>query len=469
MPAVSGTIARADDASPKNIIVMIADGSGANTLDATRFWNGEPLVMDGPDWTPLFQATSGLRSGRRPMPGVSALEQSPLHAYDPARLYDSTPVEGERGNYPNGFAGYEWHRRTAPDSAGTMSQMMTGVITYNGAINVDGMGRPVTSAAEYAHRSGKAVGAVSTVPYSHATPAAGGGAHNVDRGDYHAITAEILRSGVVDVYGGGGHPEFDNDGRPRETTYQCITEGDWQSLKLGMFNDDFGRHWTLVDDTDEIKALAEGDVPLPVMIVPKVAETLQARRKHELSNEAAPGDEAKSQGLPTLLDLVRAGLNGVDDDPDGFFLVIEGGAVDWAMHDNRLGRAIEEYSEFNDAVALVSAYLDAGTNGNDWSNTLVVVTADHDHLLFGPDGDTVPFQPLVDNGAGNMPGYRWFGNGHSNQLVPLFVRGAGAERIVEIATDDDKFDDGTHQFGRGKYLHQSELGQFLTGTLRNAE
>jgi alkaline phosphatase len=83
-----------------------------------------------------------------------------------------------------------------------------------------------------------------------------------------------------------------------------------------------------------------------------------------------------------------------------------------------MGRLIEERIEFDDAVAAVSAYLDANTSGNNWANTLVIVTADHDHLLLGPDSDTIPYQDLVNNGTGHVRGHKWQNDSHSNQLVP---------------------------------------------------
>ena len=102
---------------------------------------------------------------------------------------------------------------------------------------------------------------------------------------------------------------------------------------------------------------------------------------------------------------------------------------------------------------------DAGTAGNNWSNTLVIVTADHDHLLLGPDSDTVPFQDLVDKGVKKVPGYRWQASGHSNLLVPLFARGPRAEMFASCATRRDSYTDAKGRtFGRGLYIDQPAWG-----------
>src|SRR5688572_14786593 len=125
----------------KNIIVFIADGAGFNMLQATRLWTGEPLAMDGPEWTKLALGTHALRRGKAFRPDIEPLGQDPGMLYDPLGLYDPKPMPGEHRvkmfgvelRYPRGFAGYELHRRTAPDSAATATAMMSGVVTYNGA------------------------------------------------------------------------------------------------------------------------------------------------------------------------------------------------------------------------------------------------------------------------------------------------------------------------------------------------
>lgn len=480
-PACQPDTAVAGDRIPRNVIVMIADGSGYSMLQATRLWTGEPLAMDGPEWTKLAQATYALRAGRAFRSDLEPLTQDPGMRYDPQRHYSTTPVFGElrariggrEVTYPRGFAGYELHRRTAPDSAATASAMMAGLVTYNGAINFDGARRPAVSVAEVARKTGKRVGVVSNVAWTHATPACAGGAHNVGRENMHEISREILDAGVVDVLAGAGNPDYDANGHPRaQPDYMFYAPDDWQQLKEGERTDAGGQRWTLVQDTEAIRTLAATAPPERLVVMPRVGPTLQQRRapadrngdgRRNLADlfQSAPGEDPPNANLPTLTDLTGAALNAIDDDEDGFFLMVEGGAVDWAMHDNQLGRAIEEYIEFNAAIQYVISYLDANTNGHNWQNTLVIVTSDHDHLLYGPEADTIPFQELEDRGPGNIPGHRWFSNGHSNHLVPLFARGLGSTRLIELADEIDAWNNGSQAFGRGPYLHQAELGALL--------
>ncbi|NJL30612.1 MAG: PEP-CTERM sorting domain-containing protein [Phycisphaerales bacterium] len=120
--------------------------------------------------------------------------------------------------------------------------------------------------------------------------------------------------------------------------------------------------------------------------------------------------------------------------------MIEGGAVDWAGHANQLDRMIEEQIDFDNAVTEAVAWVEANSN---WNETLIIVTADHEtgYLMGASDGSAgfmdvngnnqfdagVDYAHLKNNGAGNLPGASWYSGNHTNQLVPLFAKGAGAE------------------------------------------
>lgn len=454
-------------AQVKNIILMVADGAGYNTLAATRFWRGAPLPTDSDEWVRASQATYGLRESA-PTGPLGPLEQDPELVYGSSRAWDITPVRGKTSRgYPRAFAGYEWLRDTAPDSANTMSAMVTGVRSYDGAINVDGAGRPVRSLAEAAHASGRAVGIVSSVPFNHATPAAGGGAHDVSRENYHAIARELFGSGLLSVIAGAGNPDYDTNGRRADAPGYTAPDSPnrfvppdlWAALKSG------GTGWTLVEDRAQIAALAQGTRAPPdrLAIVAPVYDTLQQNRlaPDPTRPDYFPGDAPFLKTSPTLAELALAALQRLRQDPQGFVLVIEGGAVDWAMHDNEFGRMIEEYEDFARAVDAVVAWIERPDTPASFENTLLIVTADHDHLLMGPDGAAQAFEPLAYRGGGHPPGHRWFHNGHSNQLVPLFARGAGAEAVAALATRRDEHSADGRSFGRGRYFHQTELGQLL--------
>lgn len=491
---------------PRYVILMIADGAGHNTWLATAMYRGKVggEFYDGPDWVRVAATNSALRCSAKPaFSAALAGTQLPGEVYDPARAWDDTPLDGS-------FAGYRWLRH-APDSANTATTLSTGLKTYVGAINMDGAGKPIEDTlARLAHGAGRRVGVVTSVPFNHATPAALGGAHAKSRSRYCSIALEMLTSPLLDVVGGAGHPGFDNNGRaladadPRVYTY-VGDEGIWRTLTGGaplasgaaVCADDprddpeaearsvsadeiaaLGR-WHLAQTEREIEGLTHGATPQPLLLLPQVGQrrlfdgkpedphhphdvvvggTLQQQRgSRSRPDLTAPGDDPPIAGVPTLATLTRVALNALDDDPDGFFLHVEGGAVDWAMHGNQLGRMIEEMQDFEAAVQAVIDWIEAGPG---WDDALLVVTADHDHLLWGPDADRVAFDPLQDNGAGRLPSHRWLSDGHSRLLVPVFARGRGAAGLVDAAVSRDPF--------YGPYLDQVDIHAVLRAALAEA-
>lgn len=471
----------------KNLIVMIADGAGFNTLEATRLYlqslpPGDaragvgPLVTDGPGFTNTAQSVYPLDTRTAPVAGQAGLEQNPVTYYSPAANYDFRPVDGTTSTgYQRAFEGYDWNRRTYPDSANTATAISSGEKTYNNALNVDGSGDPVFTTAELAKLLGKATGVVSTVQVSDATPAAGGGAHNESRLNRPDIAAEMFRTGVLDVIAGTGNPDYNDNGQLRSTAlYEWIGEDIWTALKDGTFASDDGVAWNLIQDRADI--IAAGNSPANGH--ERLAMIVEAYTGHQFyrSGASAPGETEIPFSVPllstspTLVELSRAALNRLNVDEDGLYVSIEAGSVDRAMHANNIGRMIEEYIEFNNTVKFVIDWVNSPESRATWEDTLLIVTADHDHLLFGPDGATIPYQPVLpDQDGDGVPEYAWFSNNHSNQIVPLFTYGADAEGVRALADDRDVVLDaqGRAVAGSGRtYTDQSELGDLLLEQLR---
>ena len=84
----------------------------------------------------------------------------------------------------------------------------------------------------------------------------------------------------------------------------------------------------------------------------------------------------------------KAAINCLDKNPKGFYLMIEGGAVDWANHANQPARMVEEQIDFVEAVEAVAGWVE--THGG-WDETLLILTADHEcGLLWGPESERSP-------------------------------------------------------------------------------
>jgi alkaline phosphatase len=457
---VAATPVSAAPQSARSVIILIADGGGYNThLATSQYTAGESSrVFASDQWVRVGVATYSLRRQTKPVPGPEGLRQDPAVVYDSAKAWDPTPIAPEKDDpkRPARFSGYAWHRATFADSANTASAIVTGVRTYNNAVNVDGNGNPVPSLAEVFKKAGKSVGVVTTVELSDATPAAGAGAHQISRVNRADIARQIFNGSVVDVIIGGGNPDYENSGNVRyEPEYSWIGETDWDLLKEAKHPGG----WTLIQSLADFQAAAVTTSPAK-----RLAGVFHSLNGHQFYRPGweqkldPPYTVARRTDVPTLMEMTNAALRVVERNDNGFFLLIEGGAVDRAMHANNTGRMIEEFIEFSQTIDAVSTYLDAGTHGHTWQNTLVLVTADHDHLLMGSGSDTTAYQPPVDQGKGNLPGTMFHSGSHSNNLVPLLARGPGAAGFAAQATSIDAFTDANgQQFGRGPYLQQPEI------------
>jgi alkaline phosphatase len=337
--------------------------------------------------------------------------------------------------------------------------MSTGVKTYRGAIGVDPAQAPLTHTLELAEALGKSTGVVTSVEFSHATPA-GFVAHNVDRKDYVGIAQEMIYDSAADVIMGAGHPCYDRNGLYNDctNTYDYVGgEASWSDLLAGTAGGDADGDgdddpWTLVESRAAFQALMTGQTPARVMGVPQVYQTLQQRRSG--SNTDVVYGDPLVETVPTLEEMTRAALNILDGDPEGLFLMVEGGAVDWASHANQSGRMIEEQIAFDQAVQAVVDWVEANSN---WEETLVIVTGDHEcGYLNGPGSDPT-WEPIVNHGAGVLPGMAWYKTDHTNSLIPLFARGAAAGRFLEKADGLDPV--------RGLYLDNVEIAEVVMAAL----
>jgi hypothetical protein len=113
---------------------------------------------------------------------------------------------------------------------------------------------------------------------------------------------------------------------------------------------------------------------------------------------------------------------------------------------------IEEEIDFSNAVQAVVDWVELNSN---WNETLVIVTGDHETgYLTGPDSGPGPdWKPLVNNGAGKLPGMKWNSGNHTNSLLPLFAKGAGSNVFTKYADNVDPV--------RGAYIDNIEIAQVV--------
>lgn len=412
-------------ASPKNVIVLIGDGMGYNEID---LWNAATSgtthwqVQRGGDGQ---VAPSGQNT--RPSQGWQAWQSLAMSTHwKDGNVYDPQ----------KSWTDWEWNKKNPTDSAAAATAMATGVKTYNAAIGLDPDRKVVENLAERAKALGKSAGVVSSVPFSHATPASYS-VHNENRNNYQAIAKQQLDS-ALDVVIGAGHPFYDDNHQPRtKGSFTYISQEDWTRVSSGRT----GR--TFLQSKADFQALTSGDTPARVFGVPQVGSTLQQAR--------AAG--AGFNEVPDLATLAKGALNVLDNNQQGFFLMVEGGAIDWTGHANQSERNLEEVSSFDATVSAVVDWVEAKSS---WNDTLVVITADHEtgYLYGATKGDYSPIVPAASGSpAGTLPQHNWNIKNHTNQLVGFFYRGVGADAITALGTKVDPI--------RGRYLDNTSLARWL--------
>jgi alkaline phosphatase len=358
----------------------------------------------------------------------------------PANAKTTTDVDAQMVKNPGGelAGGYDaargggtpWDRRTSltyligkdrdlphpyTDSAASATSLCAGIKTYNDAIGVDPFGRHVEPIARTLQRRGYAVGAVSSVPPSHATPACAY-ANNVSRDDYQDISRDLVGLPSIahraeplpglDVVIGGGFgvraTEEKDQGANFEPGLKYVAESTLAAIDAGR-----GGRYRLALRTPgrrggEVLAeaaadagrrglrlfglfgAAEGHLPFQTANgdhdpaagnLPTDDEEVDAlRRKY---GSAIRYTEADLIENPTLAEIATVALDALA--PRGrFWLMVEAGEVDWASHANNIDNCVGAVRSGDAAVRAVFDWIE---RHHAWDDAVVIVTSDHGHAF----------------------------------------------------------------------------------------
>jgi alkaline phosphatase len=234
-----------------------------------------------------------------------------------------------------------------PDSAATGTALATGHKTWSGVISMDAEGQEAyETIAEVAKDRGMKVGIVSSVSIDHATPAVFY-AHQPTRSNYREI-GEALVTSDFDYFAGGPlkRPTTSTD---RETELPDL----YEMAKENGF--------TVAVGKEEFDALKPG-----------VGKAF-AVADYKIGGEALyyTLDDVPENDL-TIVDFTKKGIELLDN-PDGFFLMVEGGKIDWAGHANDAAALIHDTLALDDAIAEAYEFYKEHPD-----ETLIVVTGDHE-------------------------------------------------------------------------------------------
>ena len=228
-----------------------------------------------------------------------------------------------------------------PDSASAGTAMACGIQTQTGMLGQTADGQRVPNIAEILHAAGKRIGIISSVTLNNATPAAFY-AHAKTRTDYADVAEQMAKSGF-EYFGGGG--------------IYTTSEKDNILKDYSLFK----QQGYLIADTPAMIEALGSDSGKVYAVSPYLAK-----------QGALPfAIDADEEGM-ALADFVFAGINVLDND-NGFFMMCEGGKIDWSCHANDAATTVKEVLAFADAIEQA---IDFANEHPD--ETLILVTADHE-------------------------------------------------------------------------------------------
>ena len=329
--------------------------------------------------------------------------------YNPVRGGFVPWDSGDDLSYLIGKSDASLPRHPYTDSASAATSMTTGIKTYNDAIGVDASGARVSSIAHEAQAAGYAVGVVTSVPISHATPATAY-AHNVTRDDYQDLSRDLLGlpsishprplAGMDVVIGAGWGLESDDEPKQGENFLPgnpVLATADLDAVDVSN-----GGRYVVAQRA----AGVDGAERLQVAAAEAAGSQLRllgfygTNEKH-LPYATANGDYQPVFGRkgtaesytpedieenPTLAEMTSAAMTVLETNTSGSWLMVEAGDVDWANHDNNLDNSIGAVLSGDAAVKAITDWVEEHSN---WNESLLIVTADHGHYLFIDDPQAI--------------------------------------------------------------------------------
>ena len=315
----------------KNVILFIGDGMGISTITAARIYEAQKRGETGEE------------------------NQLSFEKFDHVALVKTYNTNAQ-----------------VPDSAGTATAMHSGVKTRIGVLGIgpdaekgvckDALAHPLPLLGEEVKQRGLALGIVTTTRLTHATPASVY-SRSADR-DWEAdaaIPADQQGQGCKDIalqlaeadfdvaLGGGTAVFYGKDKGGRRADAAADLPGAWAARSGGV----------VVKDAASLVA-APMDKPVLGIFNP--------------SHLTYMADRTPDSPEPTLTDMTAQAIARLQADPDGFYLMVEGGRIDHAHHGGQAGYALEEAVEFARAVQWAADHTDP-------AETLILVTADHSHVF----------------------------------------------------------------------------------------
>ncbi|MFX0115259.1 MAG: alkaline phosphatase [Candidatus Hodarchaeota archaeon] len=291
---------------------------------------------------------------------------------------------------------------TITDSAAAGTALATGNKTISGRVAMDSAGSPLKTILQVAQEQGKATGIVTTTEVTHATPACFM-THALSRNDITGIAQQIVEESSVDVILGGGEGDFTQD----------------QLIQLEA------NGYSVVKNRSALLDVEDG----PIVGL--------------FSAEHLPYEIDRNPTLvPSLREMTEKAIEILSKDSDGFFLMVEGGQIDFAGHANDKVRNALETIEFDRTVQFASSF--AQNHGD----TLLIVTADHETgglaVSSGTLNESVPSVGMTATENETLRVTRalnitvtWASTFHTSATVPFYGYGGDFSKFENGSTTDN--------------------------------
>jgi alkaline phosphatase len=246
------------------------------------------------------------------------------------------------------------------DSASAGTAFACGIKTKSGVVGMDDTGAvSYKSIAQLAEEQGKRIGIISSVSLDHATPASFY-ASVPNRGFYNNIATQMVEADY-DFYGGGGLASPTASSRSGDTNNDI-----WNMLELNGY--------TVLKDRESILALKTNPKSKVVCINPYLQDGNAMPYAIDRPETNLSLAEMTEVAIDSLLTRKKEGKkNRRYGGDEGFFLMVEGGKIDWACHANDAMAAIGDTLDFDDAVGVALDFYRKHPH-----ETLIVVTGDHE-------------------------------------------------------------------------------------------
>ena len=298
-------------------LVLLAIALHAQQAKYVFYFIGDGMGLNQVNTTEMYRAALQDRIGTEPL------------------QFASFPVAGYATSYSAS--------NPITDSAAAGTALATGTKTYNGAIGVNAEKNDVTSVAVKAKADGKKVGIATSVGIDHATPAAFY-AHAEDRNSYYDIALDLTES-QFDFFAGGG--------------FNCETK---KGAAAQLYPALEKAGYTVARGTAQYQAKA------------KDADKMILMQQEGADPTCVPYAIDRKEGDLTLAQITESAIDFLTrDNKKGFFLMVEGGKIDWACHSNDPATMVNEVIDLDNAIKVAYEFYKKHPK-----ETLIVVTADHE-------------------------------------------------------------------------------------------